>query len=180
MRRDLLADHPRHLGVLELAVAQAGAAPTGKNRGRGVAVHESFQSFVAEIADVTVHEDGTFSVDRVVAAVDCGIAINPDVVRAQIEGGIGYGLSALLREAVTLTDGAVNETNFDRYQPLRIAEMPDIEVHIVPSAAAPTGVGEPGTPPIGPAVANALRSVTGRSIKKLPIGARLSGDAEPA
>jgi len=173
LRRELLSGHPRHRGVLDLALAKAGDPPVGKNRGRGVAVHESFRSFVAEVVDVSLHDDGRFSVDAVTAAVDCGIAINPDIVRAQIEGGIGYGLSALLREAVTLTDGVVDQQNFDTYAPLRIGEMPDISVHIVPSAEPPTGVGEPGTPPIGPAVANALLALTGRALRRPPIGTRI-------
>lgn len=173
LRLELLGAHSRHRGVLELALAQAGAAPTARNRGRGVAVHESFRSFVAEVVDVTVADDGSFTVDQVTAAVDCGIAINPDIVRAQIEGGIGYGLSALLREQITLRDGVVEQQNFDTYRPLRINEMPRIDVHIVPSAAPPSGVGEPGTPPIGPAVANALLAVTGNALRRPPIGTRI-------
>lgn len=173
LRLELLSGHPRHRGVLERALAEAGAAPTAPNRGRGVAVHESFRSFVAEVVDVTVADDGSFSVDQVTAAVDCGIAVNPDIVRAQIEGGIGYGLSAVLREAITLTDGAVDQGNFDTYRPLRIDEMPRIDVHIVASGEAPSGVGEPGTPPIGPAVANALLAVTGKVQRRLPIGTRI-------
>lgn len=173
LRLELLGEHPRHRGVLELALAKAGDAPTARNRGRGVAVHESFRSFVAEVVDVTVADDGSFSVDKVTAAVDCGIAINPDIVRAQIEGGIGYGLSAVLREAITLTDGVVDQANYDTYRPLRINDMPRIDVHIVPSAEPPTGVGEPGTPPIGPAVANALLAVTGKALRRPPIGTRV-------
>ena len=173
-RLELLDAHPRHRGVLELALAQAGAAPAGSKRGRGLAVHESFRSFVAEVVDVTVADDGAFRIDKVTAAVDCGIAINPDIVRAQIEGGIGYGLSAVLREAITLTDGVIDQQNFDTYRPLRINEMPRIDVHIVPSAEPPTGVGEPGTPPIGPAVANALLAVTGEALRRPPIGTRVT------
>jgi isoquinoline 1-oxidoreductase beta subunit len=174
VRRALLKDHPRHLGVLNLAADKAGwGTPLPKGRGRGVAVHESFGSFVAEVAEVTVKSDGTFSVDRVVCAVDCGIAVNPDVVRAQMEGGIGYGLSAALREQITLVGGAVQQSNFTDYQPLRINDMPVVEVHIVPSAEAPSGVGEPGLPPLAPAVVNAIRSVTGKPIRKLPIGDRV-------
>ena len=169
LRRKLLANHPRHLAVLELAAEKAGwGKPLAADRSRGIAVHESFSSFVAEVAEVTLKPQGGFSVDRVVCAVDCGIAINPDVIRAQMEGGIGYGLSAALREAVTLVDGEVQEDNFDVYQPLRIDEMPKIEVHIVPSGENPTGVGEPGTPPIAPAVANALFAATGKAINRLP------------
>ncbi len=174
VRRALLKDHPRHLGVLNLAAEKAGwGTPLPKGRGRGVAVHESFGSFVAEVAEVTVKSDGTFSVDRVVCAVDCGIAVNPDVVRAQMEGGIGYGLSAALREQITLVDGAVQQSNFTDYQPLRINDMPVVEVHIVPSAEPPSGVGEPGLPPLAPAVVNAIRAITGKPIRRLPIGDRV-------
>ncbi len=172
LRRALLQGHPRHLGVLNLAVQKAGKPPQGDNRGRGVAVHESFKSFVAQVVDVTLQKDGRFTVDKVVAAVDCGIAINPDIITAQIEGGIGYGLSALLRETVSLKEGQVEQSNFDAYQPLRISEMPDITVHIVASQEPPSGVGEPGLPPLAPAVANALSSIGGdkveQAIRKLP------------
>jgi isoquinoline 1-oxidoreductase beta subunit len=175
LRRELLKNHPRHLGVLELAAERAGwGEDLGPGRGRGIAVHESFGSFVAEVVDVTVSEEGAFSVDRVVCAVDCGIAINPDVIRAQMEGGIGYALSAALREEVTLVSGEVQQRNFDRYRPLRIDEMPDITVHIVPSAEAPTGVGEPGVPPLAPALVNALADATGKRIYRMPIGNQLS------
>jgi isoquinoline 1-oxidoreductase beta subunit len=173
-RLALLGDHPQHARVLKLAADNAGwGEPLGAGRARGVAVHESFSSFVAEVAEITMRDDGTFSVDRVVCAVDCGIAVNPDIVRAQMEGGIGFGLSAFLREAVTLKDGVVEQQNFDRYVPLRIDEMPKVEVYIVPSNDPPTGVGEPGVPPIAPAVANALAAATGRTITSLPLGDQL-------
>jgi isoquinoline 1-oxidoreductase beta subunit len=107
-------------------------------------------------------------VRRVVCAVDCGLAINPDVVRAQMEGGIGYGLAAALHSAITLKDGVVEQANFNTYPPLRIDEMPAVEVHIVSSAEHPTGVGEPGVPPLAPAVANALYAATGKRLRKLP------------
>jgi isoquinoline 1-oxidoreductase beta subunit len=170
-RRRLLKDDPRHLGVLNLVAEKSGWKGTqlGEGRGRGVALHESFHSFVAQIADVAMDKDGKVRVERVVCAVDCGIAVNPDVVRAQMEGGIGYGLSAALREAVQLVNGEVQTTNFDRYQPLRINEMPKIDVYIVPSNEAPTGVGEPGVPPIAPAVANAIFAATGKRIRSLPL-----------
>ncbi|MEM9303658.1 MAG: xanthine dehydrogenase family protein molybdopterin-binding subunit [Pseudomonadota bacterium] len=174
LRRDLLKDKPRHLAVLELAAEKAGwGTPLEAGRARGIAVHESFASFVAEVAEVTVKDDGSFSVDRVVCAVDCGVAINPDVVAAQMEGGIAYGLSAFLREAVTLEEGVVQQRNFDSYRPLRINEMPAVEVHIVPSGEAPTGVGEPGLPPIAPAVANALFAATGKLVTTLPVADQL-------
>jgi len=169
LRRELLAEHPRHLGVLELAAEKAGwGEDLGPNRGRGVAVHKSFGTYVAEVADVTVKDDGSFTVDRVVCAVDCGIAINPDVIRAQMEGGIAYALSAALREQITLEDGKVQQDNFDNYRPLRIDEMPKVEVHIVQSGEAPTGVGEPGVPPLAPAVANAVFAAMGERTYRLP------------
>ncbi|MBK9702243.1 MAG: xanthine dehydrogenase family protein molybdopterin-binding subunit [Betaproteobacteria bacterium] len=174
-RRALLAKHPRHLGVLELAAREAGwgkplaAGKAGEKRGRGVAVHESFNSYVAEVVEVTVKADKTFSVDRVVCAVDCGIAVNPDNVRAQMEGGIGYGLSAALYGAITLDNGAVQQSNFHDYPVLRIDAMPKVEVHIVPSTAKPTGVGEPATPVIAPALANALAAATGQRLRNLPL-----------
>ena len=150
--------------MLELAAEKAGwtqpLAPgkAGEKRGRGIAVHESFNTVVAQVAEVTVDKDNKFQVDRVVCAVDCGVAVNPDVVRAQMEGGIGFGLSAALHGKITLKDGVVEQSNFHDYPLLRINEMPAVEVHIVPSTAKPTGVGEPGVPVIAPAVANALRS----------------------
>lgn len=173
-RRAMLAKHPRHLGVLNLAAEKAGwGTPLPAGRGRGVAVHESFNSFVAQVAEVTVKPDKTFTVDRVVCAVDCGVAVNPDVIVAQMEGGIGYGLSAALHEAITLTKGEVDQSNFSDYTILRASEMPKIEVHIVPSTEKPTGVGEPGTPVIAPAVANALFAVTGKAVRKLPMGTKV-------
>jgi isoquinoline 1-oxidoreductase beta subunit len=169
-RLKLLAQHPRHLGVLQLAAEKAGwGSELPKGWGRGVAVHESFNSFVAQIAEVSVQDNGSFRVERVVCAVDCGLAINPDVIRAQMEGGIGFGLSPALMSEITLNDGQVVQSNFHDYQVLRINQMPAIEVHIVPSAEAPTGVGEPGTPPIAPAVANALSAATGQYFRRLPL-----------
>ena len=174
-RRKLMADHPRHRAVLELAAEKAGwstplkPAANGKGkRGRGIAVQESFNSIVAEVVEVTV-TDGALKVDRVVCAVDCGLAINPDVIRAQMEGGIGFGLSAALHNAITIDKGAVQETNFHAYTPLRFNEMPVVEVHIMPSALPPTGVGEPGVPPLAPALANAVYAATGQRIRKLPL-----------
>ena len=173
-RLDRLKDHPRHAGVLKLVAKKAGwGKQLPKNKAQGVAVHESFNSFVAQVAEVTVNNDGSFSVDKIVCAVDCGIAVTPDVIKAQMEGGIGFGLGSCLSEKVTLTNGAVDQSNFYDYFPLRMSKMPDIEVHIVQSNVAPSGVGEPGTPPAGPAVANALRKFLKKPLTRLPIGEKL-------
>src|SRR5215468_1165952 len=170
-RLSLLGNHPRHVGALKLAAEKAGwdqPFPKEKGRGRGVAVHESFGSVVAQVAEVTVRGD-RIAVDRVVCAVDCGIAVTPDVVKAQMQSGIGYGLSAALLGRITLTDGHVDQSNFHQYQVLRMSDMPrTVEVYIVPSANPPSGVGEPGTPPIAPAVANAVRAATGIRLHTLP------------
>jgi isoquinoline 1-oxidoreductase beta subunit len=169
LRRELLADHPRHLGVLDLAAEKAGwGGPLPDDRARGVAVHESFGSFAAQVAEVSVGDDGMPEVHRVVCAIDCGIAINPDNIRAQMEGGIGYGLGAALYGELVLEDGRVQQSNFHDYRSLRIREMPRVEVHIVPSAESPSGVGEVGVPPIAPAVANAMATLTGRRVRRLP------------
>lgn len=178
-RRALLEKQPRHLGVLELAAAKADwdkplAPIAGMKRGRGIAVHESFDTFVAEVAEVSIDADGMLKVDRVVCAVDCGLAINPDVIKAQMEGGIGFGLAAILHSEITFDQGKVVQGNFGEYPMLRINEMPVIEVYLVASAEKPTGVGEPGVPPIGPAVANAVFAATAKRIRKLPFGNQLS------
>src|SRR5262249_39562279 len=159
----------RHAGVLRLAAEKAGWGKTmPKGKGIGIAVHESFHTFVAEAAEIAVADDGTFKVEKVVCAVDCGIAVNPDVVVAQMEGGIGYALGAGLRDKITLAKGEVEQSNFNDYEPLRIDEMPRVEVHIVPSAAAPTGVGEPGVPALAPAVSNAVFAASGKRLRSLP------------
>jgi len=170
-RRALLKEQPRHLGVLNLAAEKAGwGKPLGDKRGRGIAVHKSFNTYVAQVAEVTVHEDNTFTVDRVVIAVDSGISINPDIVRAQMEGGMGYGLAPTLSSEITLDKGKVRQSNFHDYTVVRMNQMPmQVEVHIVKSDQPPTGVGEPGTPVIAPAVANALFQATGQRIYKLPL-----------
>jgi isoquinoline 1-oxidoreductase beta subunit len=174
-RLDLLKGHPRHAGVLRLAAEKAGwNRPLPEGRFRGVAVHESFHTYVAQIAEISIDAQGTPKVERVVCAVDCGVAVNPDVVKAQMEGGIGFGLGAVLHGAINLENGKVVETNFDGYEVLRLDEMPKVEVHIVPSAERPTGVGEPGVPPIGPAVANAYRAATGKRIGVLPFAKALA------
>ena len=131
-------------------------------------MHESFHSFVAEVAEISM-EDGEPRVHKVVAAADVGTVVNPDTVIAQIEGGIGFGLGAILQEEITLENGEVVQGNYDTYTPLRIDRMPKVEVHLVESEERPTGIGEPGVPPIGPAVANAIAKATGRRVRTLPI-----------
>ena len=173
LRLELLGEHPRHAGVLKLAAEKANwgtplKAAAGERRGRGVAVHESFNSFVAQVAEVTVKKDGSLKVDRIVCAVDCGTAINPDNIRSQVEGAVGFALSAALSGEITLKEGRVEQGNFDGYPLLRIGDMPAVEVHIVPSTAAPTGIGEPGVPPLAPAVANAIAAATGKFLHRMP------------
>jgi isoquinoline 1-oxidoreductase beta subunit len=167
-RLAVMKDSPRHAGVLRLAAEKAGwGQPLPAGRFRGVALAESFNTFVAQIAEVSI-QNGQPRVHRVVCAVDCGIVVNPDNVRAQMEGGIGFGLGAVMKSQLTLEGGKVAEGNFDGYEVLRIDEMPQVEVHIVPSTARPTGVGEPGVPPIGPAVANAFYQANKRRLRVLP------------
>ena len=170
-RRKLLGDEePRMKRVLELAAEKAGwsGAPLPKGKGRGIAVAEAFKTYVAQVAEVSVDDNGQVKVDRVVCAVDCGTPINPDIIAAQMEGGVGFGLSAALYGAITLKDGHVEQSNFNSYRVLRMNEMPKVEVHIVPSTEAPTGVGEPGVAPIGPAVANAVFAATGKRVHQFP------------
>jgi isoquinoline 1-oxidoreductase beta subunit len=168
-RRALLALHPRHLGVLELAAQKAGwGTPLPSGRARGIAVAESFGSFCAQVAEVSL-EKGQIRVHRVVCAIDCGTVINPDTVTAQMESGIVYGLTAALKGEITIKNGRVEQSNFHDYPLLRIDEMPVVDVHIVKSIENPGGVGEPGTPPIAPAVANAVFAITGKPVRRLPI-----------
>ena len=171
-RLDLLAggdkDQRRLAGVLKLAADKAGWGRAPAGRFQGVAVHKSFSTYVAEVAEVSVR-DGAIKIEKITCAVDCGVAVNPDVIRAQMEGGIGYGLGHVMRDQITLTDGEVDQSNFPDYEPLRITDMPEIAVHIVASAEAPTGVGEPGTPPVGPALANAIAAATGTRVTRLPM-----------
>jgi isoquinoline 1-oxidoreductase beta subunit len=170
-RRRLLAGQPRQLGVLDLAAQKAGwGSPLAPGRARGVAVHESFGSHVAQVAEVSL-EDGRIRVHRVVCAIDCGIAVNPATIEAQMESGVAFGLGAALESAITFKDGRVQQSNFDDYRVLRLPDMPKVEVHIVPSRERPGGVGEPGTPPIAPAVANAVAALTGRRLRELPLRA---------
>jgi isoquinoline 1-oxidoreductase subunit beta len=169
-RRKLLEHSPRMKAVLELAAEKAGwnSGPLLKGKGRGIAVAEAFKTYVAQVAEVSVDADGQIKVDRVVCAVDCGTPINPDIITAQMEGGIGFALGAVMHSAITLKDGRVEQDNFNNYRVLRMNEMPKVEVYIVPSTEPPTGVGEPGVAPLGPAVANAIFAATGKRIHVLP------------
>lgn len=167
-RLALLEGSPRAAGVLRLAADRAGwGTPVRAGVARGIAVHESFGSFVAQVAEVSM-QDGHVKVERVVCAVDCGVAVNPDIIRAQMEGCIGYGLGALYYGEIEIRKGRAVQRNFDAYRSLRMPDMPVVEVHIVDSAAAPTGVGEPGLPPLAPAVANAVAKLTGTRVRRLP------------
>ncbi len=169
-RLGLLGDHPRHARVLQLAAEKGGwGAPAPEGQFRGIALHESFNTRVAQVVDVSLDGDGAWRVHRVVVAVDCGMAINPDNIRAQVEGGMGFGLSAALGEAITFDGGRVVEGNYDGYPVLRMNQMPRVEVHIVKNDAPPTGVGEPATPVIAPAVAIALHRATGQRLRRLPL-----------
>jgi isoquinoline 1-oxidoreductase beta subunit len=169
-RRSLLGKHPRHKAVLELAAQKANwDKPPEKGIGRGIALHESFGSIVAQVAEVSVNPAGRVRVHRVVCVIDCGMVVNPEIVRTQMESGIVFGLSAVLHGAITFKNGRVEQSNFNDYQILRMYEMPAVEVFITPSEEALGGVGEPGVPPIAPAVGNAVFSATGKRIRRLPI-----------
>jgi isoquinoline 1-oxidoreductase beta subunit len=171
-RRGLLAGKPRHRAVLELAAEKAGwGQPLPAGVHRGIALAHSFDSYVAEVAEVSVGDDGVVKLHRMVAAVDCGQVVNPQIVRRQVESAIVYGLSAALYGRIDIRDGEVVQGNFDDYPVLRMQEMPRVEVHIVPSTEEPTGIGEPGLPPAAPAVCNAIFAATGKRIRRLPIGA---------
>jgi isoquinoline 1-oxidoreductase beta subunit len=170
-RRKLYKDkaHPRHLGVLNAVLARSGwGRPLPKGHGRGLAVHESFGSYVAQVAEVSVVE-GRVRVHRVVCAVDCGVCINPAGVEAQVQSGVAFGLTAALHGEITLKDGRVEQSNFHDYPLLRMNEMPKVEVHVVPSTEKSGGIGEVATPPIAPAVVNAVFAATGKRLRRLPL-----------
>ena len=172
-RRALLKDHPRHLGVLNLAVEKANwNAPLPDGHALGVAVHESFGSYVAQVAEVS-QDNLAIRVHRVVCAVDCGIAVNPQSIAAQMESCIAFGLGFALHSKLTFKNGKVQQSNYHDYQVLRLNEMPRVEVHIVPSTDKPGGIGEAGVPPTAPAVANAVFALTGQRLRELPL--QLSG-----
>ncbi len=170
LRRQLLKDDPRHLAVLDLA-AQKGdwGKPLPAGRARGIAIRKSFDSYVAEVAEVSLDDKGEVKVDRVVCAVDCGINVNPWGVVAQMESAVVYGLTAVLYSELTVKKGRVQQSNFHDYPVLRMDRMPKIEVHVVKNTEKPTGVGEPGVPPLAAAISNALFALTGKRVRKLPI-----------
>jgi isoquinoline 1-oxidoreductase beta subunit len=167
-RRRHLKDKPQHLTVLDLAIEKSNWGVKNNDSYQGIAVHESFDSFVAMVIDVSV-ENKRYSVEKVVAAVDCGLVINPDIVRAQIEGSIVYGLGGAMLDPVTIEDGAIKQSNFHDAPVLRMNEIPKMEVYIVDSDEPPTGIGEPGLPPVAPALANALFAATGQRLRELPL-----------
>lgn len=169
LRRSLLAKQPRHLAVLNLAAEKAGwgqKLPAGMSR--GIAVHECFGSVVAEVAEVRQVAAGKFKVERVVCGVDCGLVVNPNLVAMQVESSIGLGLGAVAQGGITLKDGKVEQSNFHDYTVLRLNQMPKVDVHFVPGGTKPTGIGEPGLPPVGPAVAGAILALSGKSLHNLP------------
>ncbi len=194
-RRDLLAEQPRRAACSNCAAEKAGwdpSRPLPAGRGRGIAVTEAFKTFVAQVVEVSVDKDGKLKVERVVCAVDCGIPINPDVIAAQMEGGIGFGLGAILHSAITLKDGKVEQNNFDGYQVLRIAEMPKVEVHIVPSGEAPTGSANPvwrpsarrwpmrSSPPPGNACTTCPSHLLRQGLSETPAGSSTAAGAARA
>jgi isoquinoline 1-oxidoreductase beta subunit len=169
-RKALLSKQPRHLGVLNLAAEKAGwGKPLPKGIFRGIAMVEAFDTYVAEVAEVSVGKDGTVKVHRVVCAVDCGQPVNPHIIEQQAIGGIVFGLTQTLKDEITIDKGRVVQANFDSYDMLRMNEMPKVEVYVVPSTEVPRGMGEPAVPPVAPAVCNAIFAATGKRIRKIPV-----------
>jgi isoquinoline 1-oxidoreductase beta subunit len=168
-RRALLQKSPRHLAVLELAAEKAGwSGPLPAGHARGIAVHESFNTVVAEVVEISRGPKG-LHIERVVAAVDCGLAINPNIVAMQVESSICYGLSAALAGEIPIQGGEPQVSNFNGYPVVRMNQMPLVEVHILPSTNKPTGIGEPALPPLAPALCNALLALTGKPVRSLPL-----------
>jgi len=170
-----LAPNAKHRGVLKLAAERAGwGRPMAPGRGRGVALFEKARTAIAQVIEITVSDAGRLSVDRIVCAADPGQLIHPDTVVAMMQGGMVYGLSAALYGEITLRDGRVQQSNFHDYRELPMAELPDIEVHLLPQGTRPEGVGETAVPGIAPALANAVFNATGKRIRSLPIGDRIT------
>jgi isoquinoline 1-oxidoreductase beta subunit len=173
-RLGLLKNHPRHAKVLQLAADKSGwrqapaVGPDGAQRALGIALHESFGSIVAQVAEVSV-QNQQIVVHRVVCAIDCGTAINPMLIAQQMESSVVFGLSAALFGEITIDKGRVQQSNFNNYPVLRMPQAPVVDTHIIESDAHPEGVGEPGTPPVAPAVANALFALTGQRLRQLPL-----------
>jgi isoquinoline 1-oxidoreductase beta subunit len=169
-RLEMLKGKPRHLAVLQLAARKAGwGSPLPSGTARGLALHASFGSIVAQVAEVSVDKEKHIHVTRVVCAVDCGLAVNPLSLEAQVQGSIAYGLGPTLHSALSIKDGQVQEGNFNDYVVLRLNEMPRVEVHVVPSRGKMGGIGEPATAPINAAVANAVFALTGQRLRSLPL-----------
>jgi isoquinoline 1-oxidoreductase beta subunit len=174
-RLQLLAQHPRQKAVLELSAKKADwgqplpPAPDGARQARGIALHESFGTLVAQVAEVSVDAQGAIRVHRVVCAIDCGLAVNPNTIAQQVESSVAFGVSAALHGRIDIENGQVKQSNFHDYPALRMNESPLVETHIVPSTAHPEGVGEPALPPIAPAVANAVFALTGQRLRSLPL-----------
>ena len=175
LRRELLADKPRHLAVLEKAATEAGwGKPLPAGHFHGIALQESFGSIVAEVVEASVTDGTTVKVHRVTAAVDCGFAVNPQQVVAQIQGGVIFGMSMALYNQITLQDGVIQQDNFDTYPIVRLEEVPQIDVHIVENGGPLGGIGEPGLPPFAPALAGAIFAATGKRIRRLPLSVALA------
>ena len=172
----LLDKNPRAKAVLQIAAEKSGwGKPLPAGQGRGIALCIGFGSFIAQVVQVTVDKEGAVNPTHVWCVVDCGIQVNPDTIRAQMQSGIVFGLSAALYGEITIKDGRVEQTNFGDYRVLRINEVPQIEVHLVKSSEAPGGIGEPGTSCVMPALTNAIYAASGKRIRKLPVGAQASG-----
>ncbi len=169
-RRMLLSKHPREKRVLEYVAEKAGwKTPVAPGRGRGIAIHESFGSVVAHVAEVSITKNKTLKVHKVVCVIDCGQVVNPDTIKAQMEGCVVFGLTAALYGEITFENGRVKQSNFHDYRMVRMNEMPKVEVHILDSNEKMGGVGEPGVPPVAPAVMNALFTLTGKRVRSLPL-----------
>jgi isoquinoline 1-oxidoreductase beta subunit len=162
-------DAERKANVLRLAAEEAGWGNAPAGRVQGVAVHKSFGTYVAEVAEISGDPENGIVIEKVTCAVDCGIPVNPDVIKAQMEGGIGYGIGHVMRDQITLAGGEVEQYNFPDYEPLRIGDIRAIDVHIVKSELPPSGVGEPSTPPSAPALANAIAAASGVLVSSLPM-----------